>query len=386
MKTIQSTNKTTILFVLLSLAACWQVKAGSLSKPGKSIIGLWQTTLSQNGSEAILIFEFKSTETDSLQCLLSFPESGMNDIPYGKFLIVDDSIHLPNFDACIKKGKKSFHGLFTGAGVSIEIKFVRIDQKPVFEFSIPNKEPAWQLRTKDAIWSSPVVYNDYLIFGNDAGEVMMVKLEDQSLVWTFNCNGKVRSKALVDESNIFLSSDDGYLYNIDFATGSLIWKTAIGNDVTPRSDPSAEGSSYDYLCSSPTMEDGIIFVGSKDSCLYAVDSERGEILWKYKTGDMIRSTPLVKDGIVYVGSWDHYMYAIDAKTSDLIWKFDAFWSIQSSPVIYENKLIFGSRGTFVFAVDTKTGNEVWKIPYWSSWVESSPVIYDGIVYISAVQI
>ena len=383
MRTLRSTNKTTISILLLLFTAYLNLFAGQKCDAEKAIIGLWQTTLSENGSDAILVFEFKTTESDSLECLLSFPESGMNNMPFGKYLMKDDSIHLPNFTVYADNDGKDIHCIFKGAGPSREIAFARIDSKPVFEFNIPDKEPSWQLPTEEAIWSPPAVYKDYLIFGNDAGDVTMIRLEDQSHAWTFKCAGKVRSKALADESNIYVSSDDGFLYNIDFATGTLKWKVDIGNGVSPRSEPAKEGSSYDYLCSSPVLENGIIYVGSKDSCLYALDSDKGEILWKYKTGDIIRSTPLVNDGIVYVGSWDHYMYAIDIKTGELVWKFDAYWSIQSSPIIYGNNLIFGSRGTFVFGIDKKTGKEVWKTPYWSSWVESSPVIYDGMVYIGS---
>lgn len=383
MKTLLSTNKTTILFLMLLSTAYLNLFADQKSNTEKAIIGLWQTTLSENGSDAILIFEFKPTESDSVQCLINFPEFGMNNIPYGKYLIKHDSIHLPNFVAHLNKDEERIRGIFAGPGSSMELEFIKVNCKPVFEFNIQDKEPTWQHKTQSAIWSPPVIHKDYLIFSNDAGEVNMIRLADKSLAWTFKCGDKVRSRAQVEESNVYVASDDGYLYNIDFATGSLKWKVDIGNGVSPRSDPAKEGSSYDYLCSSPVAKNGIIYIGSKDSCLYAIGSDKGEVLWKYRTGDMIRSTPIVEKGIVYFGSWDHYMYAIDAKTSELIWKFDAYWSIQSSPVIYDNILIFGSRGTFVFAVDKKTGKEIWKTPYWSSWVESSPVIYDGFIYIGS---
>jgi len=211
----------------------------------------------------------------------------------------------------------------------------------------------------------------------------MIRLEDKSLAWKYSCEGPVGSKALVNESNIYVSSDDGYLHNIDFATGALKWKVDIGNNVSPREGPAKEVYTYDFLTSSPILNNGIIYIGSKDSCLYAISGTKGELLWKYKTGGMIRSSPLVENGTVYFGSWDHYMYAIDAKSSELKWKFDAFWSIQSSPVIYDNTLIFGSRGAFVFGIDKATGEEIWKTRYWGSWVESSPVLHDNMIYIGS---
>ncbi|MBN2187601.1 MAG: PQQ-binding-like beta-propeller repeat protein [Dehalococcoidia bacterium] len=43
----------------------------------------------------------------------------------------------------------------------------------------------------------------------------------------------------------------------------------------------------------------------------------GTLIWKYQTGDSIQSSPTVHEGVVYVGSWYHYLYAIDAASGEL---------------------------------------------------------------------
>ncbi len=42
--------------------------------------------------------------------------------------------------------------------------------------------------------------------------------------------------------------------------------------------------------------------------------------WVFTTGDAVTATPTVVDGVVYVGSWDDYFYAIDLETGALRWK------------------------------------------------------------------
>ena len=37
--------------------------------------------------------------------------------------------------------------------------------------------------------------------------------------------------------------------------------------------------------------------------------------WKFKTGDHVNSSPAVSDGVVYFGSHDSYLYALDARPS-----------------------------------------------------------------------
>jgi polyvinyl alcohol dehydrogenase (cytochrome) len=42
--------------------------------------------------------------------------------------------------------------------------------------------------------------------------------------------------------------------------------------------------------------------------------------WIFPTGDAVTATPTVVDGVVYVGSWDDYFYAVDLETGKLVWK------------------------------------------------------------------
>jgi outer membrane protein assembly factor BamB len=43
--------------------------------------------------------------------------------------------------------------------------------------------------------------------------------------------------------------------------------------------------------------------------------------WTFSTTDAISSSPTVVDGVIYVGSWDGFFYAINARSGLLIWKF-----------------------------------------------------------------
>jgi glucose dehydrogenase len=52
--------------------------------------------------------------------------------------------------------------------------------------------------------------------------------------------------------------------------------------------------------------------------------------WFFQTGDVVTASPTVVDGVVYVGSWDGYFYALDANSGSLKWKFQV--DCQSSVV------------------------------------------------------
>ncbi len=56
----------------------------------------------------------------------------------------------------------------------------------------------------------------------------------------------------------------------------------------------------------------MLFFGSYDGKIYALNSADGSFVWSYQTGDWVVSSPAVVNGVLYVGSYDHFVYAIGA--------------------------------------------------------------------------
>jgi outer membrane protein assembly factor BamB len=74
--------------------------------------------------------------------------------------------------------------------------------------------------------------------------------------------------------------------------------------------------------SSPVIGDGRVFVGSDDGCVYAIDFVRGGKVWAYETEGGVEAAPLLLEGTVYVGGTDGFLYALDAATGRLKWKYE----------------------------------------------------------------
>ena len=51
--------------------------------------------------------------------------------------------------------------------------------------------------------------------------------------------------------------------------------------------------------------------------MYAFDARTGKRIWAAFSGDVIDSSPTVANGVVYVGSQDHKLYALDTTLSGL---------------------------------------------------------------------
>ena len=69
------------------------------------------------------------------------------------------------------------------------------------------------------------------------------------------------------------------------------------------------------------MANGVVYVGSNDDNVYALNASTGTQLWSYTTGNLVNSSPAVANGVVYVGSGDDNVYALNASTGAKLWSY-----------------------------------------------------------------
>ena len=73
-----------------------------------------------------------------------------------------------------------------------------------------------------------------------------------------------------------------------------------------------------------------------------------QMLWSFTTGSGERSSPAVANGVVYVGSGDHNVYALNANTGALLWSF-ATGRYGSSPAVADGAVYVGGAHGKVYA-------------------------------------
>jgi eukaryotic-like serine/threonine-protein kinase len=123
----------------------------------------------------------------------------------------------------------------------------------------------------------------------------------------------------------------------------------------------------------------VVYVGSDDDNLYALNAGTGTLRWKYTAGGNIQSSPVVVNNTVYFGSFDNYLYAVNASTGILKWRYKTDYPITNeSPVIGGNAVFISSSPGYpyghVYSIDTATGLLKWKsinvsIPYGPLYAE-----------------
>jgi eukaryotic-like serine/threonine-protein kinase len=188
------------------------------------------------------------------------------------------------------------------------------------------------------------------------------------LKWTFHTRGEVVSSPAIVDGVVYVGSNDGKLYAVDAGSGSQKWAF----------------KTHARIPSSPAVSHGVVYFGSYDGNFYAVDAAAGTLKWKFADAgerryaathlhgslpvgetmpdpfDVYLSSPVVWEGAVYFGSGDGNIYALDAETGAVRWKFQTGDVVHASPAIADGKLYLGSWDSFFYALDARTGKELWR--------------------------
>ena len=118
-----------------------------------------------------------------------------------------------------------------------------------------------------------------------------------------------------------------------------------------------------WVDSSPAIgPDGIVYVGSWDDKVYALDGKIGAEKWEFKTGFGTRSSPAIgSDGTIYVGSEDNKIYALNGKSGAKKWEFETGFNVSSSPAIGSDGTVYvGSGDNKLYAINPNSGVKLWE--------------------------
>lgn len=178
------------------------------------------------------------------------------------------------------------------------------------------------------------------------------------LQWHFQTNAPVRSTPAIVRGVLYIGSDDGFLYALDAVTGDLRWKLNAGSAVS----------------SSPAVAGETVFIGTRDNQLLAVNAESGKLLWKketgadlpwawgFETGDSYTSSPAIINNTVLFGSGDGFLYSFEAKNGRLQWKFQTGGRIRSTAAVGADgvTVYIGSFDGSLYSLSLADGKQKWR--------------------------
>ncbi len=219
--------------------------------------------------------------------------------------------------------------------------------------------------------ASPAVWHHRVYFGTDRGYVYALDAATGAQAWAASVGGFLTDLTLAG-GTVYIGSSTGFVSALDAATGTVRWSTPT-NVVSP----------------APAVAHGVVYVATYSNGFWALDASTGAVLWTGHLGGWSNdSSPTVVNGLVYVGSNDDKLYAFPAKgcgqaTCLPVWTATTGDWVQSSPAVAYGMVFVGSDDQNVYAYDAATGALKWVVTTGDQITVEAPGVANGVVYIGS---
>ena len=220
----------------------------------------------------------------------------------------------------------------------------------------PAGKQVWTFTAGNSIWTTPAFAADGSSFwGSLDLDVYHLSPTGTALWHTFVPGYVVSSPAIGSDGTVYVGSFDSQLYALDPSTGAIRWSFKTSDAIY-----SSPALGHD----SAGRTDGV-FIASTNGSVYGL-SPSGGLLWRYDTGAPIRSSPVLGEApgpghgeILYVGSSNGELYALDAATGALRWSYDTTPSnpylavrnnLNGSPALGQTGVYIGGEDGYLYYV------------------------------------
>jgi outer membrane protein assembly factor BamB len=198
-----------------------------------------------------------------------------------------------------------------------------------------------------------------------------------ALTWEVTAGGGIVSSPTLVNGVAYLGAYDGNIYAFNADTGAQVWNY-----------------STDKLGFSSTVAvvNGKLYTGPDDGKVYCLDAETGAELWQASAGAAASTSPTVTGDRVYVGGGDKLLYCFNALNGVVVWTYNATGAIAGAPAVaddavYITAAVAGGGGPNLIKLNATTGALMYNIDF-AGWlgdtsVSASPTLGAGMVFVRA---
>lgn len=235
------------------------------------------------------------------------------------------------------------------------------------------------------------IFNSAALFGQRSSNSKnpIVRSDDfeklPNLQWKFAAKAPIFSTPLIVGDVVYVGSLDSTLYAVEMSSGQLKWKFKTGGEIR----------------STVCLSDEQLFVYSGDATLYSIHRSTGKALWTFKTkggilgdrrydfADYYQSSPVIHNNKIFFGAGDGRVYALNKMDGALLWSFKARGIVHTTPALYKDRLFIGSFDGNLYALRQETGDLLWTFKtaghryFPDGEIQGSPVVANDLVYFGA---
>jgi outer membrane protein assembly factor BamB len=232
-----------------------------------------------------------------------------------------------------------------------------------------------RVRQMDNYTVNNPVQSDYLIAlepqsGQQKWQFQLSQQQHSPFSLSFNFLASP-SAPVVAKEVVYIGSYDGHLYALDVSSGDLAWRFKITNDMA---------------LGSPAVKEEILCIGSNDGYLYGIDLKTKQERWKFEIGvtlPVIIPVPVIANERVYVVGRYHQLYVLNLDDGQLLWTFSLGNIPLSDPAITDQIICITGNNGCLYALNIDTGKQLWMSKLNNTFSWSAPIINQKTVYISS---
>lgn len=233
------------------------------------------------------------------------------------------------------------------------------------------------------------------------------KLPDQLAErWAFKCRDTIEGAPAIVAGVVYVASMDKHLYAVDFATGTLKWKTPLG---PMKASPAvANGRVYvgdveakfhcveaatgkklwtfeanGEITAGANFHGDLVLIGAHDSTLYTLTPD-GKVAWKYQIDGPVNGAAAVAGGRTFVAGCDSILHTVDAATGKALGQVDIGGQAGATAALAGDSVYVGTMANQVVCVDLKANKRTWAFeakrrqqPFYASTAVTDSLVIAG---------
>ena len=217
--------------------------------------------------------------------------------------------------------------------------------------------------SKSKIISSPLIFEDSIIFSDDKGTIFSI-YQNGEVNWKNNIYNKIYKKInknlvySIYKKNIYIADNIGFIYSIDLSNGKIIW---IKNHGIP-------------IKSNIKIYNDKIFLINQDNRIFCLSTKNGSKIWDLRSvPSFIKlqnflSTAISKQGDIVTINSSGDLLKVNSRDGRVNWALSTLESTlahatdffnSSNIVISDDNIFFSSKSTF-FSYNLNTGQNNWR--------------------------
>ncbi len=185
--------------------------------------------------------------------------------------------------------------------------------------------------------------------------------ESLSIQWTYRARDAIEGSPCVADGVVFVGSYDKHVHAIDLVTGKLKWKTAIGTSKA-----------------SAAFHDGRVYVGTDLGRFACLDAATGEEIWSYATEGEITASANFHAGRIIIPSHSGKITALDDR-GRRVWQFKVTEPVHGSVAIVGDLVYAVGCDGKLHTLDAKTGKELFQVDL-EGQTPSSPAVVGDLLF------